>query len=77
MMQEKSETIHPQDEQLEFRPDVESDTSTYDLEKRASSDAGHISAQNPLPDEEYVVTAKTWAVIVVCCSIFNIACAPG
>lgn len=43
-----------------------SDSSLVDMEKTASHGAGYDMDGIPMTDDEYVVTAKTWAVVIVC-----------
>lgn len=61
-------TTPPQDEHYELRPEAGSEGSNTDLEKDASPERDSNLSQMPTEDrEEYVVTAKTWAVVVVSC----------
>ena len=43
-----------------------SNSAQDDLEKHASHGAGYDMSSIPVADGEYVVTAKTWAVVIVC-----------
>lgn len=61
---EKGSASH-QNEHLEVRPQAADEESNTDLEKHASRPAGYDLPHIQTDDVEYVVTAKTWAVVVV------------
>lgn len=49
----------------EYYPEAQSSTGSDDLEKRASNEGEHNLSHSRTEDQEYIVTPKTWAVVVV------------
>lgn len=58
-------TTHHQEEHHEGRLEVESEESNTDLEKHASPGTDYDLSHVQTEEGEYVVTAKTWVVVVV------------
>ncbi len=59
--------------------DVSSNASNHeksqqDIERTASHGAGYDLSNIPIEDGEYVVTAKTWAVVVVLALSYGMCC---
>lgn len=61
----KESGSHHHEEHYEVHREAESEASNYDLEKHALDEANHDLTHVSLEDEEYVVTAKTWTVVIV------------
>lgn len=64
-LQGKERKMHFQDEHHEILPVKENEESNDDLEKHASHKDGNDLSRVGTEDGEYVVTAKTWLVVVV------------